>query len=96
MSTKRKSKNCVRRNTNVFDEYNLWKNIKMIVADTTNVNKRRQNEIVVQLQNKFAVKKLEEPQYIGCQHHILELVLRVIMDSEFGEKNIKKTFRKLL
>ena len=54
----------------VLDEYNLWKSIKMIVADTTNVNTGRQNRIVVQLQNKFAVKKLEEPQYIGCQHHI--------------------------
>ena len=28
---------------NVLDEYSLWKSIKMIVADTTNVNTGRQN-----------------------------------------------------
>ena len=60
----------------------------MIVADTTNVNTGRQNGIVVQLQNKFTVKKLEESQYIRCQYHILDRVLRVIMDAEFGGKNI--------
>ena len=48
----------------------------------------RQIWIVVQLQNKFAVKKLEEPQYIGCQQHILDRVVRVIMDAEFSGKNI--------
>ena len=34
----------------LLDEYNLWKGIKMIVADTMNVNTRRRNGIVTQLQ----------------------------------------------
>ena len=46
---------------NILDEYNLWKSIKMIIADTTNINTGRQNGIGVQIQNKFAVKKLKEP-----------------------------------
>ena len=35
--------------TVVLGEYNLWKSIKMIVADTTNVNTGRRNGIVFQL-----------------------------------------------
>ena len=34
--------------TAILDEYNLWKSIKMIVADTTNVNTGRRNGIVRQ------------------------------------------------
>ena len=68
----------------VLDEYNLWKSIKMIVADTTSVNTGRRNGIVVQLQRMFAKKKLEEPQFIGCQHHVLDRVLRIFMDDKIG------------
>ena len=35
--------------TAVLDEYNLWKSIKMIVVDTTNVNTGRRKGIVIQL-----------------------------------------------
>lgn len=73
--------------TTVLDEYNLWKSIKMIVADTTNVNTGRRNGIVSQLQRLFSEKKLEEPQFIGCQHHVLDRVLRVVMDEELGGNN---------
>lgn len=73
--------------TAVLDEYNLWKSIKMIVADTTNVNTGRRNGIVFQLQRMFAQKNLEKPQFIGCQHHILDRVLRVVMDHELGGNN---------
>ena len=73
--------------TAVLDEYNLWKSIKMIVADTTNVNTGRRNGIVIQLQRLFAQKKLEEPQFIGCQHHVLDRVLCIVMDDELGGNN---------
>ena len=39
--------------TVVLDEYNLWKSIKMIAVDTTNVNTGRRNGIVTQLQRLF-------------------------------------------
>ena len=59
----------------------------MIVADTTNVNTGRRNGIVIQLQRLFAQKKLEEPQFIGCQHHVLDRLLRLVMDDELGGNN---------
>ena len=73
--------------TAVLDEYNLWKSIKMIVADTTNVNTGRRNEIVIQLQRLFAGKKLEKPQFVGCQHHVLDRMLRLVMDDKLGGNN---------
>ena len=42
--------------TAVLDEYNLWKSIKVIVADTTNVNTGRRNGIDIQLQRLFVEK----------------------------------------
>ena len=73
--------------TAVLNKYNLWKSIKMLVADTTNVNTGRKNGIVTQLQRLFTQKKLEEPQFIGCQYHILDRVLRLVMDDDLGGNN---------
>ncbi|CAI9719392.1 Hypothetical predicted protein [Octopus vulgaris] len=68
----------------------------MIGADTTSVNTGKRNGIVIQLQKLFAQKGLKEPQFIGCQHHILDRVLHAVMDNELGEKksspNIAYTF----
>ncbi|CAI9719997.1 Hypothetical predicted protein [Octopus vulgaris] len=81
--------------TTVLDEYNLWNCVKMIVADTS-VNIGKRNGIIIQLLRLFAQKDLKEPQFIGCQHHIRDRVLRVVMDNELGEKksssNIEYTF----
>lgn len=60
----------------------------MIDADTSNVNCGRRNGIFIQLQRLFAQKNLQEPQFIGFQHHVLDLVLRVVMDDELGGNNI--------
>ncbi|CAI9726985.1 Hypothetical predicted protein [Octopus vulgaris] len=80
----------------VLNGYNLWNCIKMIVADTMSVNTGKRNGIVIQLQRLFAQKGLKEPQFIGCQHHVLDRDLRVVMDSGLGGKksspNIKCTF----
>jgi len=73
--------------TDILYEYKLWKSLKIIVTDTTNINTGINNEIATQLQKLYAEKKLEKPQFIGCQHHIHERVLRLSMDSEFGEKS---------
>ena len=35
----------------------------------------------------FFQKNREEPQFIGCQHHLIDRVLRIIMDEELGGNN---------
>ncbi|CAI9720429.1 Hypothetical predicted protein [Octopus vulgaris] len=52
------------------------------VADTTSVNTRKRNSIVIQ----FAQKGLKELQFIGCQYHILD-ILHVVMENELEEKS---------
>jgi hypothetical protein len=66
----------------VIDEYNLWQCIKMIVADTTSVNTGKKNGVVVRLQRMFVEKGLTPAQFISCQHHVLDRILRVTMDEE--------------
>lgn len=64
----------------VLNKFNLWNSIKMIICDTTSVNTGKKNGVVTLLQNHCASMGLVPPQYIGCQHHILDLILRHIMD----------------
>ena len=59
----------------------------MIFSDTTPVNTGQKNKVVVQLQRQFEQKRLEKPQFIGCQHHILDLILRNVMDQFFPTKS---------
>ena len=66
----------------VLDEFRLWGSIQMIVADTTSVNTGRKNGVVSRLQRMFRSKGHPAPQFIGCQHHILDRILRVVMDAE--------------
>ena len=68
----------------LMDEYDVWKSIKMIVCDTTAVNTGKENGVVVNFQKAMSEKGYEKPQFIGCQHHILDLVLRYIMDFQLG------------
>ena len=70
----------------LLDEYNAWNSITMIVSDTTAVNTGRKSGIVVRLQRQFREKGLEEPQFIGCQHHVLDLILRHVLDFFFPTK----------
>ena len=57
----------------------------MIVADTTSVNTGRKTGVVVRLQKKFEEKGHPKPKFISCQHHVLDRVLRVVMDGELHE-----------
>lgn len=64
----------------VIEEYNLWNAVNMIVSDTTSVNTGKKNGVVVKLQKLFADKGISVPQFISCQHHVLDRILRVVMD----------------
>ena len=52
----------------------------MIICDTTAVNTGRLNGIVVKLQRKMCEMGLEKPQYIRCQHHILDRMVKHVLD----------------
>lgn len=66
----------------VLEEYNLWEAIRMIVADTTSVNTGSKSGVVVRLQRMFANNGFTKPQFISCQHHVLDRMLRLVMDKE--------------
>lgn len=68
----------------VIDEYSLWNAIQMIVADTTSVNTGKRSGVVVRLQQIFSEKGFTKPLFISCQHHVLDRILRVVMDQELG------------
>lgn len=70
----------------ILSKFELYECIKMIICDTTAVNTGNKNGVVIQLQNYFKSIKLNTPQYVGCQHHILDLILRHVMDELLGGK----------
>ena len=69
----------------VLDFYFAWPQIQMIICDTTAVNTGAVNGVVVQLQERFEEKCLPKPQYIGCEQHILDLILRHVMNELLEE-----------
>ena len=70
--------------SDVIAEYNLWGSIDMMVADTTSVNTGKQSGVVVRLQRMFTNRGHQAPQFISCQHHVLERILSFVMDQEPG------------
>ena len=64
----------------LLDEHDAWSCIQMVVCDTTAVNTGRLNGAVVKIQREMVSKGLPSPQYIGCQHHILDTVLKHVMN----------------
>lgn len=71
----------------LLNEYDAWKSVKMIISDTTAVNTGHHSGVIVRLQRQFKEMGLKEPQYIGCQHHILDLILRHVLDYFFPGKS---------
>ena len=67
----------------LLDAYNACNSIQVIITDTTAVNTGCKNGVIARLQRKFREKRLEELQYIGCQHHILDLILRHLLNFNF-------------
>lgn len=70
----------------LLDKFNLWASVKMIISDTTSVNTGKNGGVVRLLQDHVKSLSLPPPQYIGCQHHILDLILRHAMDEILGGK----------
>ena len=66
----------------VLDNFNLWGSILMIVADTTSVNTGKKTGVVVRLQQMFEENGSYRPTFISCQHHVLDRILRLVMDDE--------------
>jgi len=52
----------------------------MIICDTTAVNTGRLNGVVVKIQNEMTRQGLYAAQYIRCHHHILDRILRHVLD----------------
>ena len=69
----------------ILDEYNLWSSIKMIVSDTTAANTGKSLGAVTLLKNHFEHTGQEKPVFIGCQHHILDTILKHVLNDHFGE-----------
>ncbi|OAF69798.1 hypothetical protein A3Q56_02457 [Intoshia linei] len=59
---------------NLLESYNCSKSIKMIICDMTNTNSGRFNG--VKLQKKIENRFLDKSQYIVCQHHIWDRILK--------------------
>ena len=64
----------------------------MTIADTTSINTGKKNDVVVMITEKH----INKPQFISCQHHVLDKIPRLVMDEELGSKaqspNIKYPF----
>ena len=68
----------------MLDEHDLWSSIKIIVSDTTAANTGKCLGAVTQLQNHFEDIGQEKPVFIGCQHHILDTMLKHVLNDHFG------------
>ena len=62
----------------------------MIICDTTAVNTGRVHGIVKLIQDDVFSKGFQKPQYIiGCQHHVLDLLLKHVMNFVIQEPTSK-------
>lgn len=75
----------------LLDDFDAWSSIQMIVCDTTPVNTGRLNGVVVQIQKEVMRKGFPEPQYVGCQHHILDRILKHVLDFFIQNQSQKPT-----
>ncbi len=73
----------------VLDDYDLWGSICMIVADTCAVNTGRKNGVITCLQRHFIELGQNSPIFIGCQHHILDTVLKHCLNQLYGQDDIR-------
>lgn len=77
-----KAKSIANDISDVVDEYQLWGSINMIVADTTKVNTGKQSGVVVRLQRLFTSRGHQAPQFISCQHHVLDRIPRLVINQD--------------
>ena len=64
----------------IIEEYRAWPYIKMLISDSTNANTGRKKGVITLLQTMFFEKGFPRPQFIGCQHHALDLILKHVMN----------------
>ncbi|XP_073414115.1 N-terminal Xaa-Pro-Lys N-methyltransferase 2 isoform X1 [Dendrobates tinctorius] len=74
------SATAIHKELQLIDEYDAWENIRMIICDMAAVNTGRLNGIVTLIQDDVLRKGFQKPQYIGCQHHVLDLLLKHVMN----------------
>ena len=63
-----KAKAIVSALINLSNEFDIWEVIKVIICDRTNTNTGAKDGAEIYLKKDFIARKLEVPQYIGCQH----------------------------
>ena len=68
----------------ILYKYDLWSSIKIIVTETTAANTRKCLCAVTWLQNHVEDIGQEKPVFIGCQHHILDTILKHVLNDHFG------------
>jgi len=67
----------------VLDEYELWHAINMIISNTTSANTGKSIGVVTRIQKRFVKLGLEKPLYIGCQHHVVDAILKHVTGDFF-------------
>ena len=67
----------------MLDEYKLWPAIKIIISDTTSANTEKSADAITHLQKHFVKLGLDKPLYIRCQHHVLKIILKHVMNNYF-------------
>ena len=83
--------------SNILNSFDAWSAIKMIVCDTTAVNTGSKSGVVVKIKEKMASMRLNIPQYVGCQHHVLDRILRHVLDFYLCENIVGlKNFQSLV
>ena len=50
------------------------------IYDTAAIITGQVNGVVVKIQNEMECRGFTRPQYLGCQHHILDLILKHVLD----------------
>ena len=73
----------------VLNHYDAWSSIKKIITDTTDVNTGQQNGVVKKIQDTICSKGFCRPKYIVCQHHILDTILRHLLNFYLHNRSTK-------
>jgi len=72
---------------NLLTNFDAFSRIKMIITDGTAVNTGSKNGVVQKLKNLFKNLDLNEPQFVTCQLHILDLSIKHILNAEFPNRS---------
>ena len=85
-----KAKTIVSALNNLLNEFDIWEVIKVIICGTTNTITGAKVGVVY-LKKEFITRRLEVPQYIGCQHHVLDLLLKHVWMKFLEAKHCHQT-----